>query len=135
MSSNSKAIKNFQIYFLKFLVTKVARDMHIYNELMNFWGNNSTSLSLQELKEAISDLCNKELIVSKRNAHGLIGEQGVPEEEQKSKAICIILRRGRRYLRRVETRKKVRAILILVSLFAVAAFLIIYFLTLTDLFR
>jgi hypothetical protein len=134
MSSNSKAIKNFQIHFLKFLVTKVARDVHIYNELINFWGNNSTRLSLKELKEAISDLCNKKLIVSKRNAHGLIGEQGVPEEEQKNKAICIILQRGRKYLKRIETRKKVKAMLIFISLFAVAVFLIIYFMRLIDVF-
>jgi len=134
MSSNSKSIKNFQLHFLKFLVTKVARDVHIYNELMSFWGNNSTRLSLQELKEAISDLCNKKLIVSKRNAHRLIGEQGVTEEEQKNKAVCIILQRGRKYLKRAETRKKAKTLLILITLCAVAVFLIDYFLKFSALF-
>ena len=112
MASKSKKARNFQIDFLKFLNEKKIAEVHIYHHIMNYWSNDLSMISLQEIKDAITELCDKKLIISKDNAHTSIGAQGVPEEYQKDNAICIIQDTGLKYLKLAELKKTIINIII-----------------------
>jgi hypothetical protein len=118
MAENSAKIKKFQINFLKFLNEKTIDEVHIYYHVINYWSNDQSIISLQELKEAITDLCNDKRIISKNNAHLSIGTPGVPEEDQKNNAICTILDAGRAYLRIAERKKKARNVAVILIILA-----------------
>lgn len=118
MSASSAKIRNFKIDFLRFLNEKTIEEVHIYYHIMNYWSNDQSEISLQELKEAVSDLCNEKLITSKNDAHLLIGALGVPEEDQKNNAICSILDAGKRYLRKAELNKRITFALVMVLMIA-----------------
>ena len=118
MASTAKKIRNFQFDFLKFLHEKNVPEIHIYHHIMNYWSNDRSVSSLQDLKDAITDLCDRKLIISKNNAHVTIGMQGVSEEEQKNNAICIIQPAGQKYLKRVQlatTIKRTVVVLVIVA--------------------
>ena len=116
MSSKARDSKNFQIKFLKFLSEKKVADVHIYHHVMNYWSNDSSMISLQSLKESITDLCEKKLIVSKNNGHLLLGVQGVSEEEQKNNAICSIEKSGIAYIKKNENIKKAKTFFVLLAI-------------------
>ncbi|HXB44466.1 MAG TPA: hypothetical protein VNV85_10435 [Puia sp.] len=120
MSANSAKISKFQINFLKFLNEKTIEEVHIYYHIMNYWSNDQSEISLQELKEAVTDLCNEKLILSKNNAHLSIGVLGIPEDDQKNNAVCTILDAGRIYLKRAELKRNVKFTFIV--LLVIAAF-------------
>ncbi len=119
MSSKDRDIKKFQVNFLQFLSEKKVADVHIYHHVMNYWSNDSSMISLQSLKEAITDLCDKKFIVSKNNGHLLLGSQGISEENQKNNAICSIEKTGIAYLKKNESIKKTKtfiALLVIVGI-------------------
>lgn len=119
MSARSAKVKKFQVSFLKFLDEKKIPDVHIYHHLMNYWSNDRSDISLQELKEAITDLCNEKCIVSKNNAHLSIGVAGVSEEDQKNNAVCTILDAGRKFVKKEEIKRTLKNWFILGLLLAV----------------
>jgi hypothetical protein len=120
MASKAKQIKDFQIDFLKFLNDKDISEVHIYHYLMNYWSNDSSSVaSLQLLKDSITDLCDRKLVVSKNNAHISLGLAGIPEEEQKNNAICMIREEGKAYLKKAEAARKLKSVFVLSVIIAV----------------
>ncbi|HVM89950.1 MAG TPA: hypothetical protein VMT76_17310 [Puia sp.] len=120
MAYESKQIRDFQIDFLQFLSDKPFKEVHIYHYIMNYWGNNSSSIvSLQVLKDAITDLCEKKYITSKSNAHLSLGVNAVSEEDQKNNAICIIEDEGRAYLKKIESARTIRNVVISIAVAAV----------------
>jgi hypothetical protein len=119
MASSSKKVRNFQIDFLRFLSEKKIPEVHIYYHVINYWSNDQSVISLVELKDAITDLCNQKLIISKGNAHTLIGAQGVPEEDQKNDAICIIEEAGRKYLKKFELGRNIKKSVVVLLIAAV----------------
>ncbi|MBS1948592.1 MAG: hypothetical protein JST47_12575 [Bacteroidetes bacterium] len=124
MASKAKQAKNFQIDFLRFLSTKNFDEVHIYHYVMNYWSNDSSSIgSLQLLKDAITDLCDKKYIVSKDNAHLQLGMAGISEDDQKNNALCTILDAGRSYLKKKHTGRTLRAIVIMVAVIGIACLL------------
>ncbi len=133
MASKAKRVKHFQDGFLKFLSEKQVAEVHIYHHVMNYWSNDVSISSLQTLKDAITNLCDKKYVISKNNAHMLIGAQGVPEEDQKNNAICIIQGAGLRYLRGRNIIKTLINAFVLIVILALLIFLwvnrkmIIYF--------
>ena len=108
MASKSYKARKFQIFFLEFLNNNPNREVHIYNEVMNYWSNDLSHISLPELKDAITALCEKHLIISKNNGHNCIGAYGIPEAEQKNNALCIIQDAGRKFLRRIRLRRRIK---------------------------
>src|ERR1022692_2560807 len=118
MPANSAKTRKYQIDFLEFLDEKTIEEVHIYYHIMNYWSNDHSMISLQELKEAVTDLCNEKLILSKNNAHLLIGALGVPEEDQKNNAVCTILDAGRRYLRMAKLRRNIQYAFIMLLMIA-----------------
>ena len=102
MSASAQNRKDFQIDFLKFLKEKNVSEVHIYHHIMNYWSNDSSMNSLQSIKEAITDLCEKNFITSKNNGHLLIGVQGISEEEQKNNAVCTIQKAGIAYIKQTD---------------------------------
>jgi hypothetical protein len=121
MSAKSAKIKKFQVSFLKFLDEKKIPDVHIYHHLMNYWSNDQSEISLQELKEAITDLCNENCIVSKNNSHLSIGVAGISEEDQKNNAVCSILDAGRKFVKKEELKRTLK-IWFVVGLLLAAAY-------------
>jgi hypothetical protein len=119
MASTSKKVRDFQIDFLEFLNDKNVPETHIYHHIMNYWSNDQSVISLQELKDAITDLCDRKYIVSKNNAHNSIGLHSVSEEDQKNNAICIIQEPGQRYIKRVRFAKAAKKIFIALLIIAV----------------
>jgi hypothetical protein len=123
MASTSKRVKDFQVNLLRFLEEKKIPEVHIYHHVMNSWSNDSSMVSLQAIKDAITELCDKKFIVSKNNAHNSIGVQGISEEDQKNNAVCSIQEAGISYLKKVEAARKMKnavaIFLIVVALFAV----------------
>jgi len=119
MSAKSAKIKKFQVSFLKFLDEKKIHDVHIYHHLMNYWSNDQSEISLQELKEAITDLCHENCIVSKNNAHLSIGITGVSEEDQKNNAVCTILDAGRKFVKKEKLKRTVKSWLLVGLLLAI----------------
>lgn len=117
MASRSKKIRNFQVEFLNFLNEKNVQEVHIYHHIMNYWSNDS-SMPLHDLRDAITDLCNEKLIISKNNAHCSIGVQGISEEDQKNNSICAIQDAGRKFLRHTEIRKKIKNALVILLIAA-----------------
>jgi len=121
MAAKSAKIKRFQVSFLKFLDEKKIPDVHIYHHVMNYWSNDQSEISLQELKEAITGLCNENCILSKGNGHLSIGVAGVSEEDQKNNAVCTILDAGRSFVKKEELKRTVKTWFI-VGLLLAAAF-------------
>ena len=118
MPASPAKIRRFQVAFLKFIDEKKIQDVHIYHHVMNYWSNDRSEVSLQEIKEAITSLCNEKLILSKNNAHLSIGASGVPEEDQKNNAVCTILEAGRKYVKMAELKKTIMNALILLLIAA-----------------
>jgi hypothetical protein len=108
MASMSYKVGKFKVYFLRFLTDNPNREVHIYNEVMNYWSNDSSDISLTEIKSAITDLCDKHFITSKNNAHNSIGLHDTSEQEQKDKAICTILDAGKKYLQKADLNRKIK---------------------------
>jgi|SRR5579871_648711 len=123
MASVAKQVKDFQVDFLKFLIEKNVAEVHIYHHVMNYWSNDTSIGSLQVLKDAITDLCDKKFIISKNNAHNSIGVQGISEEDQKNNAICIIQDEGLAYLKRTESARKAKNITITIFVLVVLFFI------------
>ena len=130
MLSKSKRIKDFQVKLLAFLYETNAEEVHIYHHVMNAWSNDMSMLSLPDMKEAITDLCNRKMIVSKNNAHLSIGLPGSSEEDQKNNAICILQDAGRSYYKKARLMGILRGLLklaILILVILVAIYTLYYF--------
>jgi hypothetical protein len=112
MASKSKKIKDFQVDLLSFLKTKHATEVYIYYHVMNYWSNDPSMISLPDLKCGITDLCERNMITSKNNAHLSIGMPGVSEEDQKNNTLCTIQQEGVKYIERVELMRTIQNILI-----------------------
>jgi len=120
MASKSYKARKFQIFFLEFLDKNPNREVHIYTEVMNYWSNDLTHISLPELKEAINMLCERHFIISKNNGHHCIGTHGIPEAEQKKNALCVIQDAGRKFLRGIRLRRRIKmGLLALLSVMAI----------------
>jgi hypothetical protein len=106
MASNKRKAKDFQLDFLDFLSTKPNEDVFIYHHIINYWSNDDSIVSLGFLKDAITDLCNRGLVLSVNNAHQSIGKHGIPVEVQKNIALCRLTIQGVAYVNREKTRMK-----------------------------
>jgi hypothetical protein len=125
MATSAKQIKEFQVDFLRFLSEKKVAEVHIYHHVMNYWSNDSSTISLQTLKDAITDLADRKLIISKNNSHNSIGIQGISEDDQKNNAVCIIQEAGLQYLKKADLARKAKNIILIILIFT-ALFLLWY---------